>query len=272
MSAASGLRGLVAGEYLKAIVLAGAGNVPVSLRAYVHGPMPTKAGEATERRRALAWLAFADRRPTDGLAWMQQALLSRDRSPEFFRGRLADPLGDDAKQAFLRAGGSESGFALWSRARDPGSAAEGRWETPRRALPAFELPDVAGRTWKLAELGGRAVLINVWATWCGPCRAELPLVQRLYERTRGRSDVQVISLNVDEDVGRVAPYLEEHGYTFPALIGYSVVRGLLGNYSVPQNWIVDPQGNWVATQFGFDAGDREWVDSMLKRLLRPYIW
>ena len=94
---------------------------------------------------------------------------------------------------------------------------------PTKTLPLFELADLSGKTWRLKSLEGRAVLINVWATWCGPCQLELPKLEKLYRRTKDRTDVQILTLTIDEDVGLVAPFMKEKGYTFPVLPAYSFV-------------------------------------------------
>jgi hypothetical protein len=60
--------------------------------------------------------------------------------------------------------------------------------------------------------------------------------------------------------------MKEQGFTFPALAAFTLVRGMFDGWAVPQNWLVDPKGNWIATQIGFDSSDTDWVNSMLKRL------
>jgi thiol-disulfide isomerase/thioredoxin len=77
------------------------------------------------------------------------------------------------------------------------------------------------------ESGRPRLLINVWATWCGPCQAELPKLEKLYEKVKDRSDLQILTLTIDEDLGAVAPFMKEKGYTFPVLPAYSFVTGLL---------------------------------------------
>jgi len=262
-----GYRGYLGSELLRAFHAAGRKDIPASLRTYLDGAMPAKGSGHSSRYRALAWLAAVDGRSADSLAYFQQALFTREKAPQVFRGKLEDPLLDEARTAFLKAGGTEKAFAAWSRA--PSGAqqlAEGRWEKPKKPLPAFELADLSGTTWKLKQLEGKAVLINLWATWCGPCRSELPHFQKLYENTKESSVVQVISFNVDEEFGLVEPYMKEHGFTFPVLAAFGLVRGMFDGYGIPQNWLVDPKGDWIATQIGFDASDTDWVSSMLKRL------
>ena len=84
--------------------------------------------------------------------------------------------------------------------------------------------------------------------------------------TKDRQDVKVLSFNVDSELGLVEPYMKEQGYTFPVLPAYALVRGMFDVYGIPQNWLVDSKGNWIATQIGFDASDTDWVKSMLARL------
>ena len=145
------------------------------------------------------------------------------------------------------------------------TVAESGWKLPAKDLPAFELADLAGKTWRLKDLAGRAVLINVWATWCGPCQAELPKLEKLYEQVKDRSDLQILTLTIDEDLGAVAPFLKEKGYTFPVLPAFSFVTGLLDIVAIPQNWIVDGKGMWRWT--GAPNGpDEEWGQAMLKQI------
>ncbi|MCA1605033.1 MAG: TlpA family protein disulfide reductase [Acidobacteria bacterium] len=132
-------------------------------------------------------------------------------------------------------------------------------------MPAFELSDVTGKTWRMKELGGKSVLINVWATWCGPCRAELPYLQKLYEKVKNRQDVQILTFNFDDNPGVITPYMKENGFAFPVLPAYDFVTGVLDSIAIPQNWIVDPKGVWRWTQMGF-GGDPTWEESMLRKL------
>ena len=111
-----------------------------------------------------------------------------------------------------------------------------------------------GKTWKLKELGGKTLLINLWATWCGPCQAELPHLEKFYQKTKDRKDIQILTFDLDEDLGVVAPYLKEKGYTFPVLPAYSTVVGLLDGFAIPQTWLVDPHGIWQSKQIGFGGG------------------
>ncbi|GIU77514.1 MAG: hypothetical protein KatS3mg005_0752 [Bryobacteraceae bacterium] len=263
-----GYRGQVACVWLRAAQAAGERGVPRYLREWVERPAPSNPDLLPRHYTLRARLAAIEGRRADALAFFQQALLARGKPPGMYRGRRIDPLFDDAKAYFLSSGGSEEAFALWSTPRQSKAEerAGGQWETPEKELPAFELSDMQGRAWRLKDLAGRAVLINIWATWCGPCRAELPLLQKLYEQTKDRTDLQVITFNIDREAGLVAPYVKENGYTFPVLPAYDLVHQMLDTVVIPQNWIVDAKGRWVAAQIGFDAAEKDWVNAMLRKM------
>jgi thiol-disulfide isomerase/thioredoxin len=115
------------------------------------------------------------------------------------------------------------------------------------------------------SLNGKVVLINLWATWCGPCNAKLPQLQKLYDQAKGRPDLQILTFNIDEDLGLVEPFVKEKGYTFPVVPAYSYVVNLLNGYAIPQNWVLSPKGDWEWTQVGYGSDDA-WVKDMLAKL------
>ena len=84
-----------------------------------------------------------------------------------------------------------------------------------RALPPLAATDLSGKAWDLAPLRGRAVLINFWATWCAPCKEEMPTLQTLAELEGER--LAVLAVNVREPLPRVQRYAQSAGLTFPIL-------------------------------------------------------
>src|SRR4029077_13962138 len=99
------------------------------------------------------------------------------------------------------------------------------------------------------------LLINVWATWCDPCRAEHPYLQKLYEKEKDRTDVQILTFTIDDEIGAVEPYIKDNKYTFPVLFARDLVKDLVPGVGIPQNWIVDANGKWLSTGPGFGDGD-----------------
>ncbi len=111
-----------------------------------------------------------------------------------------------------------------------------------RPLPEFKLKDLEGRTWTLSDLKGKVTLINVWATWCGPCRVELPYVQRLHKSLENVPGLQVLTLNLDENPNLVPGYMQAGGYTFPVVRSFELAEKIHPVSEVPQNWLIDPRG------------------------------
>jgi thiol-disulfide isomerase/thioredoxin len=213
-----------------------------------------------------ARLAALEGSKADALSYYQKALQARTVPPRAIEGRTEDKLTDEARALWKQLGGTETAWNVWSKpAVQIQQASENGWRKPTKTLPAFELADLSGKTWRLKNLEGRAVLINVWATWCGPCQVELPKLEKLYRRIKERTDVQILTLTIDEDVGLVAPFMKEKGYTFPVLPAYSFVISLLDLVAIPQNWIADTKGEWRWT--GAPAvPDDAWEGAMLQKL------
>ena len=176
---------------------------------------------------------------------------------------------DDPTQNFDRLwkelGGTDVARNLLANRTKPGAAAtQGRWEKPEKEMKAWQLSDLNGKTWKLASLEGKTVLINVWATWCGPCKAEHPHLQKLYDRIKNDPTIEIVTFNVDDEIGNVEPYLTENKYTFPVLLAKDYADELSVD-SIPRNWIVDAKGKWEWQQIGFGS-DEKWEDDMLAKM------
>jgi thiol-disulfide isomerase/thioredoxin len=141
------------------------------------------------------------------------------------------------------------------------------WHDVGKSLAEMNLHDPAGRTWTLADFQGKMTFVTVWATWCGPCRDELPSVQKLFDLTRQQKGVQVITLNIDEDPGLVEPFLAANGYTFPVLMSSAEYAGAqTGPLSIPQNWIVDRIAILREKSSGFDDKISDWPRQILGKL------
>jgi thiol-disulfide isomerase/thioredoxin len=256
------------GLLLEAAQQAGRPEEALKLRASIEAPLPEKKLQSEywwNRARFEALQNHAQ----DALAYYQMALQSRIEPPKPFRGKLRDDLTAETRTLWKAQGGTETAWSVWSKAPSAGpeQPADGRWEKPTESVPAFELPDLSGKIWRLKDLQGKAVLINVWATWCGPCQAELPHLEKFYEKVKNRSDLQVLTFDIDENLGLVAPYLKEKGYTFPVLPAFST--GVLDDFAVPQTWVVDARGVWRWKQTGYvDGSDADFEKELLGRLDR----
>jgi len=124
-----------------------------------------------------------------------------------------------------------------------------RAKVPTPAKP-FTVPDLAGGRLSLADVTARVVLLNVWATWCLPCREEMPAMERLYQRYRDRG-VTILALSIDRHVAAVPPFVRHYGLTFP--VGLDPDATVAGEYHVralPTTSLIDASRQVVALAMG----------------------
>lgn len=110
--------------------------------------------------------------------------------------------------------------------------------------PDFTLKTPQGESFSLSGLKGQAVLVNIWATWCPPCRAEMPAIQALYEEYRSQG-LMVLGVNstVQDAPLEITPFVEEYGLTFPILLDETgEVTRLYAVRSLPSSFFIDRQG------------------------------
>ena len=260
---------------------------PLMAEAYARTKQPAKAGEvlaemaealkkkepgekATDaRKRAYAYnatvywqavgkVAEAEQRKLDALTAYQTALSVRLNNPSTGK----DELRDNTQRLWKELGGTDQGWRAYLARVDakskPASAEVATWDTKNTAMAEFDLMDLDGRKWSLADLKGKVAFINLWATWCGPCRLELPYVEKLREQLKGRKDVVVLTLNIDEDVGLVQPFMNEKKYTFPVLLGEAYANSQ-GINSIPRNWVVAVDGKVMFEGIGFGNDGDAWM-------------
>jgi len=109
---------------------------------------------------------------------------------------------------------------------------------PDKVLPRLPGPGRAS----IADYRGHWVLVNLWASWCGPCGEEAPLLERFYRRER-RHNATVLGINVQDNRDDAVAFLRKHGTTFPELRSIGDERtAAFGSNGVPENFLVDPKG------------------------------
>jgi thiol-disulfide isomerase/thioredoxin len=111
-----------------------------------------------------------------------------------------------------------------------------------RQPAAFELKDLSGRSHRLADYRGKVVLVNFWATWCEPCRDEMPAIEQLREKFAGRP-FAVLAINVDEPEARIRKFLSSMPLTLTVLLDHE--RKLTRAWNVrllPASYVIAPDG------------------------------
>ncbi len=131
--------------------------------------------------------------------------------------------------------------------------------------PNFQLPDLAGNVVSLSQLRGKVVLLNFWATWCGPCRVEMPAMEQLYQ-TFPLREFEILAISTDPQGAAVTrPFQQEMGFTFPILHDSEYHVGLTyGARTLPMTFVVDRQG--IIRQKVFGA--RDWGSPEAQELIQ----
>ncbi|WP_297528248.1 TlpA family protein disulfide reductase [Thiohalobacter sp.] len=162
-------------------------------------------------------------------------------------------------------------LALWLLA-GPALAALGHALSPLPEpvpAPDFELEDMDGNRHRLSDLRGKVVMLNFWATWCGPCREELPSLEALYRDLRDQG-FEVLAINQWETPDHVFSYMGQIDVfpTFPILFDRdSRVSELYGIRGLPTTLVVDPEGRVVYRAIGGRNFDHPEVRGLIRRLL-----
>ena len=117
--------------------------------------------------------------------------------------------------------------------------------------PNFTLKNLDGKEISLNQFRGKHILVNFWATWCGPCKIEMPSLEALYERFKDRNFVLLAISNDMFGANIVKPFVKAHNINFPVLLDQRLkVSNAFGVVSLPTTFMIDPQGKIIGTLFG----------------------
>jgi cytochrome c biogenesis protein CcmG/thiol:disulfide interchange protein DsbE len=126
---------------------------------------------------------------------------------------------------------------------------------PGLLAPNFTFPGLDGKMVSLTDYKGKVVFLNIWATWCGPCREEMPSMERLYKILKSE-DFIILAVSIDASGAKaVAPFVRDYKLNFPILLDpKGTIQILYGTTGVPESFIIDKEG--VLAQI--TIGPREW--------------
>jgi len=133
---------------------------------------------------------------------------------------------------------------------------------------AFQLPAAAGDPVSLADLKGQVVLINFWASWCGPCRQEMPVLDQMYRKYKA-AGFTLLGVNVEPKSGDALTFLKATPVSFPILFDtQSKVSTLYEVSGMPSTVIVDRKGNVRYVHHGYKPGDESQYLDQIRSLMR----
>jgi thiol-disulfide isomerase/thioredoxin len=131
----------------------------------------------------------------------------------------------------------------------------------------FELQDLSGATRRLSDFNGKVVFLNFWATWCGPCRFEMPSMEKLYQRFKAKG-LEIVAVNLQEDRDSVEHFVEEYELSFSVLLDTTGrIGATYGARSIPTTYIVDRDGSVLAGTIGTREWDTEEYIRLFEKLL-----
>jgi len=140
---------------------------------------------------------------------------------------------------------------------------------PKKPLDAedFELASLAGGTVKLSDYRGRVLFLNFWATWCPPCRGEMPSMERLHRLLGGRG-LEIVAVDLQEPKDTVQKFVTDNSITFTVLLDTrGAVGGAWGAQSIPTTYLIDRKGRILARS----VGGREWDSSDMVALFEAIL-
>lgn len=131
----------------------------------------------------------------------------------------------------------------------------------------FKLENLNGIEVELSDYHGKVVFLNFWATWCGPCRYEMPSMEKLYNEFK-EAGLEILAINLGETAPVVKEFMEEYNLSFPALLDKdNSVAQVYGVRSIPTTYLIDRDGHIL----GMAVGAREWDSNALRKLFREIL-
>lgn len=140
------------------------------------------------------------------------------------------------------------------------------YENPSDLPLTASIPALTGNALSLSDFTGTITLLNFWATWCPPCRAEMPSIERLYTQMSG-TKFRIAAVNAGEQRAEVTAFIKNHGYTFPIYLDESnELSSIFAARGLPSTYLVNKEGKIIAVRIGAMEYDQAELIRLLKEL------
>ncbi|MEX2336266.1 MAG: TlpA disulfide reductase family protein [Fulvivirga sp.] len=120
----------------------------------------------------------------------------------------------------------------------------------------FPLRDLEGNSVSLVNFKGKVIFMNVWATWCPPCIAEMPGIQDLYDKIN-HENIVFVMLSMDDDKAKPKKFIEKKGYTFPVFMPAGHIPEVFSTRTIPTTYVISTEGKIISRKTGMASYDTE---------------
>ena len=168
---------------------------------------------------------------------------------------------------FLFAAIFVGGGMVWLGQVDPSTLEDISAPRSGAMAPPFELVDLQGQTHTLEEFRGHPVVLNFWATWCPPCKAEMPALQSVYEKY-SEDGLVLIGINVQENPAVIQQFIDDYGLTFPVFLDSTAnTSRAYQQEAFPSTYFIDRDGRVAETAFGGPMSEG-FIESNVRKIMK----
>jgi thiol-disulfide isomerase/thioredoxin len=204
---------------------------------------------------ALGWSLTQMRQARQAEHWLREALqIERSETRLWHLAKALQLLGRNDEAAVVE---TESNTFLADTIRK---------KFTNEPVDDLQLESIEGRKLQLSDLKGKVVLLDFWATWCGPCVAEMPALKRLYEKYKEKG-LEVIAVSVDKDSSKVRPFAKENALNFFVSIDPALGKKFAKD-GIPVSLFIDKTGTLRYREDGYEEGDEREIELVITELLK----
>ncbi len=130
---------------------------------------------------------------------------------------------------------------------------------------SFKIKSMDGQVVELSEFKDKVIFINLWATWCPPCRAEMPSIQKLYDKLKDNENIVFVMLSLDKEgnEGKITKFIDKKSFDFPTYMPASEMPDVLRSPSIPTTFVVGKSGKIVSKKVGMAKYDTKSFENFL---------